>query len=85
MLGTVLGAVVVTELVTDLKAGYLACAVIVLAGALFFVLRTPDTQLTVKPVRPTFWISPREHPDFAWAWIGHFMLNVGNAFGTLYL
>lgn len=85
MLGTVLGAVVVTELVTDLEAGYLACAVIVLAGALFFVLRTPDTQLVVKPVRPTFWISPREHPDFAWAWLGHFMLNVGNAFGTLYL
>ncbi|MCP2244787.1 Major Facilitator Superfamily protein [Lentzea aerocolonigenes] len=85
MLGTVLGAVVVTELVTDLEAGYLACAAIVLAGALFFVLRTPDTQLAVKPVRPTFWISPREHPDFAWAWLGHFMLNVGNAFGTLYL
>jgi MFS family permease len=85
MLGTVLGAVVVTALVTDLEAGYLACAAIVLAGALFFVLRTPDTQLVVKPVRPTFWISPREHPDFAWAWLGHFMLNVGNAFGTLYL
>jgi MFS family permease len=85
MLGTVLGAVVVTELVTDLEAGYLACAAIVLAGALFFVLRTPDTQLVAKPVRPTFWISPREHPDFAWAWLGHFMLNVGNAFGTLYL
>lgn len=85
MLGTVLGAVVVTALVTDLGAGYLACAVVVLAGALFFVVRTPDTQLIVKPVRPTFWISPREHPDFAWAWLGHFMLNVGNAFGTLYL
>lgn len=85
MLGTVLGALVVTELVTDLEAGYLACAAIVLVGALFFVLRTPDAQLVAKPVRPTFWISPREHPDFAWAWLGHFMLNVGNAFGTLYL
>ncbi|NGY61784.1 MFS transporter [Lentzea sp. NEAU-D13] len=85
MLGTVLGAVVVTTLVTALPAGYLACAVIVLVGALFFVVRTPDTQLIVKPVRPTFWISPREHPDFTWAWLGHFMLNVGNAFGTLYL
>ena len=85
MLGTVLGAAVVAELITGLEAGYLACAVIVLAGALFFVVRTPDTQLIVKPVRPTLWISPREHPDFAWAWLGHFMLNVGNAFGTLYL
>lgn len=85
MLGTLLGALVVAELVTGLQAGYLTCAAIVLAGALFFVMRTPDTQLVVKPVRPTLWISPREHPDFAWAWLGHFMLNLGNAFGTLYL
>jgi MFS family permease len=85
MLGTVLGAVVVTLLVSGLKAGYLACAIIVLIGALFFVWRTPDTQLIVKPVKPTFWISPREHPDFAWAWCGHLMINLGNAFGTLYL
>ncbi|MEV6244446.1 MFS transporter [Lentzea sp. NPDC051838] len=85
MLGTVLGAVVVTLLVSGLPAGYLACAVIVLAGAIFFVLRTPDTQLIIKPVKPTFWISPREHPDFAWAWGGHLMINLGNAFGTLYL
>lgn len=85
MLGTVMGAVVVTLLVSGLPAGYMACAVIVLVGALFFVWRTPDTKLIVKPVRPTFWISPREHPDFAWAWLGHLMINLGNAFGTLYL
>ncbi|WP_329794128.1 MFS transporter [Lentzea sp. DG1S-22] len=85
MLGTVLGAVVVTLLVSGLTAGYLACAAIVVVGALFFVWRTPDTQLVAKPVKPTFWISPREHPDFAWAWLGHLMINLGNAFGTLYL
>ncbi|GHH48640.1 MFS transporter [Lentzea cavernae] len=85
MLGTVLGAVVVTLLVSGLTNGYLACAVIVIVGALFFVWRTPDTQLIAKPVKPTFWISPREHPDFAWAWLGHLMINLGNAFGTLYL
>ncbi|SEP67642.1 Na+/melibiose symporter [Lentzea xinjiangensis] len=85
MLGTVLGAVVVTLLVSGLSAGYLACAVIVVTGAIFFVFKTPDTQLVVKPVRPTLWISPRAHPDFAWAWSGHLMINLGNAFGTLYL
>ena len=26
-----------------------------------------------------------KHPDFAWAWAGHLMINLGNAFGTLYL
>lgn len=89
MLGTVLGAVVVTLLVTGLMNGYLACAAIVIAGALVFVLITPDAQLPMA-ARPAFrlremWVSPKEHPDFAWAWGCHFMINLGNAFGTLYL
>lgn len=33
----------------------------------------------------SFWISPREHPDFAWAWITRFLVNLGNALGLLYL
>lgn len=85
MLGTVLGAVVVTLLVSGLPAGYLACALIVVTGALFYVLRTPDTQIAVRPVKPTFWISPKENADFVWAWCAHLMINMGNAFGTLYL
>ena len=32
-----------------------------------------------------FWISPRRHPDFAWAWITRFLINLGNALATLYL
>jgi MFS family permease len=32
-----------------------------------------------------FWISPREHPDFAWAWATRFAVNLGNWLGTLYL
>ncbi|MFT7835347.1 MFS transporter [Saccharothrix sp. BKS2] len=89
MLGTVLGAVVVTVLVTGLGAGYLACAAVVLVGALVFVLVTPDARLPVAHRPPLrwreLWVSPRAHPDFAWAWGTHFMINLGNAFGTLYL
>ena len=33
----------------------------------------------------SFWISPREHPDFAWAWLTRFLVNLGNALGLLYL
>ena len=89
MLGTVLGAVVVTVLVTGLAAGYLACAALVVAGACAFVLITPDARLP-RAARPPLrwrelWVSPRRHPDFAWAWCAHFMINLGNAFGTLYL
>ncbi|HYF73129.1 MAG TPA: MFS transporter, partial [Nocardioides sp.] len=32
-----------------------------------------------------FWVSPRRHPDFAWAWITRFLVNLGNALGLLYL
>ncbi|QWF80348.1 MFS transporter [Amycolatopsis sp. CA-230715] len=93
MLGTVLGALLVTELVTTLAAGYLACAAVVVALAGLFVLRTPDIALP-REWRPrgrpletlkTLWVSPRQHPDFAWAWACHFMINLGNALGTLYL
>ena len=33
----------------------------------------------------SFWISPRRHPDFAWAWITRFLMNIGNALLILYL
>jgi MFS family permease len=33
----------------------------------------------------SFWVSPREHPDFAWAWLTRFLVNLGNALGLLYL
>ena len=32
-----------------------------------------------------FWISPRLHPDFGWAWLTRFLVNLGNALGLLYL
>jgi MFS family permease len=93
MLGTVLGALIVTVLVTRLSAGYLTCAAIVVAGALLFTLRTPDEPLPAefKPQLPVttalrrLWVSPRQYPDFGWGWITHFMINLGNDLGTLYL
>ncbi|HKS46665.1 MAG TPA: MFS transporter [Amycolatopsis sp.] len=92
MLGTVLGAVLVTVLITSLSGGYLACAVIVVVGAALFVLRTPDIALPRdwplarwRAVLADLWISPRRHPDFAWAWGCHFLINLGNALGTFYL
>ena len=93
MLGTVLGAVLVTELVTTLGPGFAACAAVVVLGAAVFVLRTPDTPLPVEARPPGgiarglrhLWVSPREHPDFGWGWATHFLVNLGNALGTLYL
>jgi MFS family permease len=93
MLGTVLGALIVTVIVTRLSTGYATCAVIVVAGAALFAFRTPDEPLPAefKPRLPAgaalrrLWVSPRQHPDFGWAWGTHFMVNLGNDLGTLYL
>jgi MFS family permease len=93
MLGTVLGALIVTVIITRISAGYVTCAVIVVACAALFTLRTPDEPLPAEfkpriPVRAVLrrlWVSPREHPDFGWAWATHFMINLGNDLGTLYL
>jgi hypothetical protein len=39
----------------------------------------------VREIVTTLWILPRRYPDFAWAWACHFVINLGNALGTLYL
>ncbi len=93
MLGTVLGALIVTVLVTRISPGYLVCGVIVIAGALLFAWRTADEPLPAefKPQVPVarvlrkLWVSPRQFPDFGWAWLTHFLVNLGNDLGTLYL
>ncbi|GAA2810605.1 MFS transporter [Saccharopolyspora taberi] len=84
MLGTVAGTLVVTLLVTGLAEGYLACAALVVLAAAGFALRTPDAVVPSRR-RGRLWVSPRRFPDFAWGWSCHFAINLGNAFGTLYL
>ena len=93
MLGTVLGALLVTVIITRMSAGYVACAVIVVGFAAAFTLRTTDEPLPAeyKPDHPVsaalrrLWVSPRAYPDFAWGWVTHFLVNLGNDLGTLYL
>jgi MFS family permease len=93
MLGTVLGALLVTVIITRMSAGYVACAVIVVGLAAAFTLRTTDERLPAeyKPDHPVsaalrrLWVSPRTYPDFTWGWVTHFLVNLGNDLGTLYL
>jgi MFS family permease len=93
MLGTVLGALLVTVIITRMSAGYVACALIVVGFAALFTLRTADEPLPAefKPDHALstalrrLWVSPRTYPDFAWGWITHFLVNLGNDLGTLYL
>jgi MFS family permease len=94
MLGTVAGAALVSVVITSLSGGYAACAVLVVLGALAFVRFTPDAVLPARfqprsgglaQMLRALWISPCRYPDFGWGWGTHFMVNLGNALGTLYL
>ena len=90
--GVVLAVVLVTVVVTG-NAGYVLTAAAVVACALPFALTTPDPPLP-RSARPpfawrafarSFWLSPRRYPDFAWAWLTRFAVNLGNAMALLYL
>ncbi|HIZ98638.1 MAG TPA: MFS transporter [Candidatus Janibacter merdipullorum] len=91
-LGIVVGTGVAT-LVGGIRGAYLVLAVLVLAAVTPFVLRSLDRPLPrghlpvvgVLDFLRGFWISPRRHPDFAWAWATRFLATIANSICTLYL
>ncbi|GAB3822794.1 MFS transporter [Kribbella italica] len=93
-LAQTLGALVGVGLATvvgGVGGGYLACAAFLLISVVPYLLRSGDrpmverTLLVWREFWKSFWISPRRHPDFGWAWLTRFLLNLGNGLGTLYL
>jgi len=48
-------------------------------------LRKALRWLGFAPLYDGLWVSPRAYPDFAWGWVTHFLVNLGNDLGTLYL
>ncbi|MGW6907588.1 MFS transporter [Streptomyces sp. NPDC054940] len=92
----ILGAVAGTGLATaagGIAAGYAACAVFAVAGVLPYVSKYRDLRLGAAD-RPAwswgsfvrgFWLSPRRYPDFGWAWLTRFLINLSNALVILYL
>jgi MFS family permease len=89
-LGIVLGLVLVTGLGGGAGTGYTALAVVLVAGAVPWLLRGRDSEAAGRPqslaaaVRAT-WEAPSRHPDYAWAFGGRLLVNLGNALGTTYL
>lgn len=73
--------------------GYLACALFMLASSVPFLLLRRDGVLDPKDRPPWqwgsflrgFWINPRRYPDFGWAWLTRFLINLGNSIALLYL
>lgn len=89
--GLVLGTAVAV-VAGGVTAGYLACAGLVVALVIPYLLGSRDLRLVgdVPAFRlgaflKRFWVSPRQYPDFGWAWLTRWLVNLGNALGTLYL
>jgi len=92
-LGLVVGIGLVTIVITDLTTGTYATAVLYLVLVLPFVFLLKDARL-LKDRRPDFdlgqflkgfWVSPKQNPDFAWAWGARFFVSLGNATAVIYL
>jgi MFS family permease len=92
-LGVVIGVALVAEIITGQISGYLAVGLLVVLTALPMALRHPDPRVPEDRL-PRFSLSStlavfrfpfRQHPDFAWAWGTRFLVQLGNALGTLYL
>ncbi|WP_329547659.1 MFS transporter [Streptomyces sp. NBC_01356] len=89
----VVGGTGLATLAGGVGGGYAACAVFTLVGVLPYVLRHKDLRLPVsdrpafawRPFLNSFWLSPRRHPDLAWAWLTRFLINLSNALVLLYL
>jgi MFS family permease len=93
-LGLVLGSVLVVDVLDQhIVASYVTLAVAMVVLALPFVLFTPDHPLAPHDRDPfswrrlagSYWLSPRQYPDFGWAWLTRFLSSLAIAMGTLYL
>ena len=98
-LGVVVGAIIATAVPGDNLAAngqftrFIVVAAILILTAALFLFRIKDPQLDKSRVPPMnwgkfvrdFWVSPKEHPDFAWVWFTRFLVILGTTFVTSYL
>ena len=91
--GILAGAVIAAAVAGNFAAGYVVCAVALLAGVVLYYFKNDDVPLPAQARPPFslagfvrgFWISPARYPDFAWAWLTRLLVNIGNHMVTLYL
>lgn len=92
-LGILTGAVFGAVVSGNFMVGYWLCAAALLLSVLPYLFHRDDPVLhrgVLPRFRPGlflrgFWISPRRYPDFAWAWLTRFLVNVGNQLTIVYL
>lgn len=91
-LGQVCGTFLVQSVSGSMLLMFALPAVIGIAAVLPFALILRDRRLqpgTVPPLQlsraaEVYWVNPRRHPDFAWAWLSRLLLVLGTAFLNTY-
>lgn len=91
-LAVVIGAMLTTVFTSGIASGYLLVAVGFVLFSTPFILATRDQSITKASLPPfsfsgllkSFWISPKKHPDFAWAWSTRFLVGLSSATGTMF-
>lgn len=70
---------------------FVAPAIVAIGAMLLFAFVLPDQVLPAKPPRmdlrewvTTFWVSPKEHPDFALAWWSRFLITLATFMFTTF-
>ena len=91
--GVLLG-IKIAELTGSIAQGYLVIALVMLVLSVPYLLGSRDVALPAdhvlepldwKRLVRSFWVSPRDHPDFAWAFVTRLLVNLGNWIALNYL
>jgi len=85
MVGALGGQIIGSLFFNSLAVGYLFFAAFSLVALTLFIVFNPDHSSKDVPLEPfgfsdflrTFWVSPRQHPDFFWAFTGRLLLYTG--------
>jgi len=85
--GGLIGVVIASQFVSTIPVGFLVLAVILLVGGvpLAFALRdrgpsdapAPRERVSWAETLRSFFVNPRQHPDFFWAFVARLVLIVG--------
>lgn len=91
--GVLLGSVVGFVITGNIAVGYFICAIAMAVSVIPYLINPDDPELPESACPPfawrsflkSFWINPVQNPDFGWAWLTRFMMNVGNQMTIVYL
>ncbi|MFC3273993.1 MFS transporter [Agromyces mediolanus] len=84
-LGMTIGVMIAGQFATNFGIGYSAFGVAIIVVTVVYVLIDRDWSSKEAAIEPWswkrflggFWVSPRRHPDFAWAFAARFLLMLG--------